>query len=71
MEKAQCGRDNAYRSAIVKAHEALNIALRTADRFDLTMETVDLIKAHREALVSQRNSFNAECAKRDAKGVEI
>jgi hypothetical protein len=71
MEKAQCGRDNAYRSAIVKAHEALNIALRTADRFDLTMETVDLIKAHREALVSQRNSFNAECAKRGAKPVEI
>jgi hypothetical protein len=62
---------NHCRSLIRDAHEELNIALASANQFDLTMETVDLLKGLRATVASQRKSFNALAAQRRLKGVDL
>jgi hypothetical protein len=71
MERAQCGRDNAYRAAIRTAAEKLNVALMHCEAYDTKMETKDLFKATYAAIASIKESFNAETAKRGADGVTI
>ena len=71
QENANCAWANEYRARIRAAHEELNIALQSADQFDLNMDTVDLLRGLRATVASRRNSFNAQAAARRLKGVEI